>query len=95
MPRATYPAYGRPPRALPVRKQERKYNPVRLVVPCELFMAGSHLITFDRTVIPKEKIMRWFVAPDKKDEEYASGFDDSSFLLERPESLKVILSMRP
>lgn len=55
----------------------------------ELFMAGSHLISFDRNVIPKEKIIRWFLAPEKEEEEYASGFDDTSFPLETLEGFKV------
>lgn len=55
----------------------------------ELFMAGSHLISFDRKVIPKGKIMRWFLAPEKEEEEYVSGFDDSSFSLEDLNGFKV------
>lgn len=48
----------------------------------ELFMAGSHFVAFDRNTLPKEKIVRWFLPPVKEEDEYVSGNDDSSFLLE-------------
>ena len=55
----------------------------------ELYMAGSHFIAFDRNVISKEKIVRWFIAPAADDEEYASGYDDTSFRLDDLEGFKV------
>lgn len=55
----------------------------------ELFMAGSHFVAFDRNVLPKEKIVRWFLPPVKEEDEYASGNDDSSFMLEDLSGMKV------
>ena len=55
----------------------------------ELYMAGSHFAIFDRSVLPKEKIFRWFLAPAQEEDEYVSGNDDSSFLLEDLSGLKV------
>ena len=37
----------------------------------ELFFAGSHFVTFDRSTLPYEKVITWFKAPAKEDE---SGF---------------------
>ena len=55
----------------------------------ELFMAGSHFVTFDANVLPYSKVLSWFKAPDKEDEEYASGNDDSAFPLSNLNQLKV------
>lgn len=48
----------------------------------EFFMAGSHVITFDRTALPKEKVVTWFRAPRTEDDEFISGSDDSSFSID-------------
>jgi len=55
----------------------------------ELHMAGSHFITFDDTVIPYEKILTWFRAPKKSDEEYASGSGGSGFSLAHLEDMNI------
>ena len=39
------------------------------------FLAGSHLVSFDKAAIPFAKVLTWFKAPDA--EEYISGNDDS------------------
>lgn len=46
------------------------------------FAAGSHFVTFDRPALPKEKALSWFKAPSLDDDEYVSGYDDSSFPLD-------------
>ncbi len=46
----------------------------------ELFMAGSHFVSFDPAVLPYSKVLGWFRAP-VRDEEYESGSDDTSFPL--------------
>ena len=46
----------------------------------QFYFAASHLITFDRNALPKEKAVGWFKAPS--DEEYVCGSDESVFLLE-------------
>lgn len=49
----------------------------------QFFLAGSHLVTFDREVLPPEKIRSWFQAPEEDGEDgYRSGSDESVFLLE-------------
>ena len=55
----------------------------------ELFFAGSHFITFDPTVLPYNKVILWFKAPDKEDTLYASGNDDSSFNLNDLSTMKI------
>ena len=37
------------------------------------------LSPFDRAAIPAEKAALWFMAPDKPEDEYASGQDETSF----------------
>ena len=39
-------------------------------------MAGSHFVTFAREAIPREKIVGWFKAPAKDDDEFVSGIDN-------------------
>lgn len=48
----------------------------------KLFMAGSHFVAFDSETLPKEKILTWFKAPPKEDDEIISGSDNTSFVLE-------------
>jgi len=55
--------------------------------------AGSHFVTFDRTALPYEKIITWFKAPEKADEVYASGNDDSSFCLDDLSAMKISSSV--
>ncbi len=42
----------------------------------DFYLAGSHIVSFDRTTIPFSKVLTWFKAPES-DEEYASGDDDA------------------
>ncbi len=46
------------------------------------YMAGSHFVTFDTGAIPPEKVRTWFKAPEKENEEYASGTDGAAFSLD-------------
>ena len=59
----------------------------------EFHFAGSHFVTFDRTSLPYEKIITWFKAPEKEDEVYASGNDDSSFRLDDLSTMKISSSV--
>lgn len=54
-----------------------------------LYMAGSHFVSFDRSVIPREKIARWFLPPVKPEDEYVSGNDGTAFALHHPEDMKM------
>lgn len=47
----------------------------------QLFTSGSHFITFDRDTLPYSKVIRWFKAPPKEEDEYESGNDDTVFRL--------------
>lgn len=55
----------------------------------EFHFAGSHFVTFDPAALPYEKIITWFKAPEKEDEVYASGNDETSFQLSDLGSMKV------
>lgn len=46
----------------------------------EFYFGGSHLIAFDRNVIPYDKVRGWFLPPEKE-EDVAVGYDDESFSL--------------
>ncbi len=52
----------------------------------EFHFAGSHFVTFDPNSLTFEKALTWFKAPEE-DEEYVSGTDGSSFVLENLEGL--------
>lgn len=54
----------------------------------EFYVAGSHFVTFDRAAIPAEKAALWFMAPDKPEDEYASGQDETSFPLSDLKAMK-------
>ena len=43
----------------------------------DFFMAGTHIVSFDRNAIPFSKVLTWFKAPEN-DEEYVSGNDDTN-----------------
>ena len=48
-----------------------------------LYFGGSHLIAFDKDVIPYDKIRAWFLPPESE-EEYAVGYDDESVHIDDP-----------
>ncbi len=49
----------------------------------ELYTAISHLVAFDKNVLPYEKIMSWFTAPSSDYEDYLiCQYDDESFPLD-------------
>lgn len=52
-------------------------------------MAGSHFVTFDGSVLPNEKVRTWFLPPAKPEEEYETGNDGHTFLLENLENMNV------
>lgn len=55
----------------------------------QFYFAGSHLVTFDREVIPVSKVSTWFHAPAKEGEEYICGKDDQTFRLDDLKNMKV------
>lgn len=55
----------------------------------QFFMAGSHFVTFDPSALPISKVVTWFKAPAKEDDEYISGSDDTSFRLDDMKSFTV------
>lgn len=59
----------------------------------EFYLAGSHIVSFDRTALPYAKVIRWFKAPDNE-KEYISGSDDSErFSLENLSEMNLSQSM--
>lgn len=60
-----------------------------LTVKGDFYMTESHFVTFDRTVLPYEKAMPWFMPPAAQEEEYASGSDGEGFPLNDLSAMKV------
>lgn len=56
------------------------------------FMAGSYFMTFDRETLPGSKAARWFKAPAKEDDEFASGSDGTAFRLDNLADMKVSIN---
>lgn len=65
-----------------VSEYKRVIGKADTVVSGTLHMAGSHFVAFSPDVIPFEKVLTWYKAPDKEDDEYVSGNDDASFSLD-------------
>lgn len=55
----------------------------------QLHMAGSHFVSFDHTVMPYEKIRTWYLPPEKPEEEYETGNDDTVLSLDKLGELDV------
>ena len=55
----------------------------------QFFYAGSHCLTFDRNAIPDSKVITWFRAPVKEDDEFVCGSDDTSFCLNNLKSMNI------
>ena len=55
----------------------------------DFFLAGSHVVTFDRRAIPFSKVITWFKVPES-DDDYVSGDDDMfSFPLDDLSKMKI------
>ena len=48
----------------------------------EFYMAGTHLVTFDVNALPRTKVVSWFKAPIKEEDEYVSGSDETVFSID-------------
>ncbi len=59
----------------------------------DLYFAGSNFIAFDSSVIPFEKIISWFRAPENPDEEYVFGSGDDTFSLNSLEEMNLQLEI--
>ena len=55
----------------------------------QFFTAGSHFVTFDPSALPVSKVKTWFKAPAADEDEFVSGYDDTSFMLDDPKSMKI------
>ena len=55
----------------------------------EFHLAGSHFVTFDASTLPFSKVLTWFRAPEKEEDEYATGYDDKMFHLEHLDEMGV------
>lgn len=59
----------------------------------QFFMAGSHFVTFDRAALPASKVVDWYKAPAKEDDEFVSGSDDTIFSLDELQRMNVSSSV--
>ena len=55
----------------------------------QLYMAGSHFVSFDASVLPYEKIRTWYLSPIKEEDEYETGNDDTVIVLDKLGDIKV------
>jgi hypothetical protein len=55
----------------------------------QFFMAGSHFLTFDRKALPNSKAVTWFKAPEKEEDAFVSGSDDTTFHLDDLKGINV------
>ena len=54
------------------------------------YLGGSHVLSFDPTVLPKEKVLSWFAAPAKEEDEFVSSTDEvDGFYLNDLDSMKI------
>lgn len=55
----------------------------------EFFLTESHFMTFDRNSLPKEKALSWFKPNTDIEEEFAIGYDDTTFCLDTLHSMEI------
>lgn len=55
----------------------------------QMYIAGSHFISFDPSVLAYNKIRTWYLPPVKEDDEFAVGYDDSVVFLDKLADMKV------
>lgn len=55
----------------------------------EVFMADSHVVTFDRNALNPQKLSTWYLPPEKEQREVVSGFDDSYFYIENLREMNI------
>lgn len=55
----------------------------------EFYMAGSHFVTFDENALPSNKVVTWFEAPMKEEDEYVNGIDETVFSIDDLSSMNV------
>ncbi len=65
-----------------VSEYKRVIGKADTVVSGTLHMAGSHFVAFEPGIIPFEKVLTWYKAPEKEEDEYVTGNDDSVFSLD-------------
>ena len=65
-----------------VSEYKRVIGKADTVVSGTLHMAGSHFVAFEPIIIPFEKVLTWYKAPEKEDDEYVIGNDDTAFSLD-------------
>ncbi len=54
----------------------------------DLYLAGSHIVSFDKNTIPFSKVLTWFKAPEADDEYISSNDDSESFPLDDLSKMK-------
>ena len=55
----------------------------------QMYMAGSHIVSFDAAVLAYKKIRTWYLPPVKPEDEYETGNDDTVIALDKLGDMKV------
>lgn len=55
----------------------------------QMYMAGSHFVSFDSSVLSYEKIRTWYLPPIKEEDVYETGNDDTAFALDKLGDMQV------
>ena len=55
----------------------------------QLYMAESHFVSFEPTVLPYEQIRAWYLPPLKEEDEYEVSNDDTVIALDRLLAMKI------
>lgn len=55
----------------------------------QMYIAGSHFVSFDSSVLPYEKICTWYLPPVKPEDIFESGNDDTVITLDKLVDMKV------
>lgn len=55
----------------------------------QFFLAGNHVIAFDRTTLPADRVLTWYKAPVTEEGEFVSSSDDTAFPLDDLQKMRV------
>ncbi len=57
----------------------------------QLYFAGTKVVSFDSSTMPFDKITTWYFPPTDPEDEVVCGEDDSTIILDKPETWRVAL----
>lgn len=55
----------------------------------QMYMAGSHFVSFDAAALPYEKVRTWYLPPVTPEDEYETGNDNTVITLDKLGDMKV------